>query len=95
MAEQSSERAAPRRWWRGIRPRLIAVLLIPMVAALALGGLRVETAVAASREASRAESLASALPDAFRLAIQLTVERDSAGIRNTGGSSRSHPRRDR
>ena len=79
MAEQSSGRAAPRRWWRGIRPRLIAVLLIPMVAALALGALRVETAVAASREASRAESLASALPDAFRLAIQLTVERDSAG----------------
>ncbi|WP_168209110.1 sensor histidine kinase [Agromyces intestinalis] len=63
------------------------MLLIPMVAALALGALRVEAAVAESQAASRAESLANILPDSFRLAIRLTVERDSA---NTGisGSAR-------
>ncbi|NYE18633.1 sensor histidine kinase [Microbacterium immunditiarum] len=78
MAEPSSDRTAKRRWWQGIRPRLIGVLLIPMIAALVLGVLRVESAVAASTEAARAESLANALPASFALGIQLTREREAA-----------------
>lgn len=78
MAEPTSQTAVKRKWWQGIRPRLIAVLLIPMIAALVLGVLRVETAVAASTAAARAESLANALPESFRLGIQLTREREAA-----------------
>jgi len=78
MAEPTSQTAVKRKWWQGIRPRLIAVLLIPMIAALVLGVLRVETAIAASTAAARAESLANALPESFALGIQLTREREAA-----------------
>ncbi|MEZ3161395.1 nitrate- and nitrite sensing domain-containing protein [Microbacterium sp. BWT-B31] len=77
MPELSSKPTLTMKWWRGIRPRLIGVLLIPMIAALVLGVLRVESAVAASADALRAESLANALPDSFRLGIQLTTEREA------------------
>lgn len=65
------------RPWRGIRPRLIAVLLVPTAAALALGGLRTYDAVERSSELARTESLATTLPAGFRLALQLQVERDA------------------
>ncbi|HEY0888321.1 MAG TPA: nitrate- and nitrite sensing domain-containing protein [Nocardioides sp.] len=65
------------RPWRGIRPRLIAVLLVPTAAALALGGLRTYDAVERSSELARTESLATTLPTGFRLALQLQVERDA------------------
>src|SRR6478736_774005 len=77
MAEPSTTRVTRRKAWRGIRTRLVAVLLIPTLAALALGGLRMATAVRDSSAATRAASIASALPDSFRLALQLQVERDS------------------
>lgn len=79
MAEPSTARAVFRRGWRGIRPRLIGVLLVPTIAALVFGGMRMQVAVAESAEAARAESIAAALPDSFRLAVQLTIERDAAG----------------
>src|SRR4051812_17575524 len=77
MAEPSTTRATRRKAWRGIRTRLVAVLLIPTLAALGLGGLRMAAAVRDSSAATRAASIASALPDSFRLALLLQVERDS------------------
>ncbi|MFT4288127.1 ATP-binding protein [Nocardioides sp.] len=56
------------------------MLLIPIVAALVLGGIRMASAVSTSAQAARAESLAAALPDSFQLALQLQVERDSADL---------------
>jgi signal transduction histidine kinase len=78
MADPSDNRAAVRRGWRGIRPRLIGVLLVPTIAALIFGALRVQDAAAESSQAAQAESIAVALPDSFRLAIDLTTERDAA-----------------
>lgn len=77
MAAPSHSRSAASRGWRGIRPRLVAVLLVPTIAALGLGALRVQAAVSESAEAARAESIAAVLPDSFRLAVQLTVEREA------------------
>ncbi|MEP9382684.1 sensor histidine kinase [Nocardioides sp. KR10-350] len=80
MAEPSYTRTADRKTrsaWRGIRPRLIGILLVPTIAALGFGALRMQAAVSESSDAARAESIADALPDSFRLAIQLTVERDA------------------
>ena len=77
MAGPTYPRGSSRRAWRGIRPRLIGVMLVPTIAALAFGALRMDAAIARSREAARAESVAVALPDSFRLAVQLTVERDA------------------
>lgn len=79
MAAPSHSRSAASRGWRGIRPRLVAVLLVPTIAALGLGALRVQAAVSESAEAARAESIAAILPDSFRLAVQLTVEREANG----------------
>ncbi len=78
MADPSDNRAAVRTGWRGIRPRLIGVLLVPTIAALVFGALRVQEAAAESSTAAQAESIAVALPDSFRLAIDLTTERDAA-----------------
>lgn len=75
----SHSRSAVSRGWRGIRPRLVAVLLVPTIAAIGLGALRVQAAVSESAEAARAESIAIVLPDSFRLAVQLTVEREASG----------------
>jgi signal transduction histidine kinase len=77
MAEPSDNHATKRRGWRGIRPRLIGVLLVPTIAALVFGALRVQEAADDSTQAARAESIAVALPDTFRLAIRLTTERDA------------------
>ncbi|GAB7004100.1 hypothetical protein JCM18899A_15720 [Nocardioides sp. AN3] len=77
MAKPPTTRATRRSAWRGIRPRLVAVLLIPTLAAVGLGGLRVAAAVNDRSAATRAATIASALPDSFRLALQLQVERDT------------------
>lgn len=79
MAGRSTAPEAARRRWGGIRPRLIGVLLVPAIAALVFGALRVQEAASASSEAARAESLASALPDSFGLAVQLSAERNAVG----------------
>jgi signal transduction histidine kinase len=63
-----------RHW--GIRPKLIAVVLIPTIGALVLGGLRMESAVAASASFTRIESLAGILPQADALTDSLQLERD-------------------
>ena len=77
MAEPSTTRATRRKAWRGIRLRLVAVLMIPTLAALGLAGLRLSDAIQESLDANRAASIANALPDSFRLALQLQVERDT------------------
>lgn len=76
---QPYARGKGRKAWRGIRTRLIGVLLIPTIAALVFGGLRLQDAVSQSARTARAESIAEILPDSFRLAVQLTAERDAAG----------------
>jgi signal transduction histidine kinase len=81
MAVPSTTRAARRKAWRGIRTRLVAVLLIPTLAALALGGLRMASAVRDSADATRASSIANVLPWSFRLALQLQVERDTGSAK--------------
>ena len=68
-----------RRW--GIRPKLIAVVIIPTVAALLLGGVSMRSALGASASYSRLGSLAGALPDINDLVDALQNERDlTAGL---------------
>jgi signal transduction histidine kinase len=83
-AESSDPASNPRlsrlgamdfRRWR-IRPKLITVVLIPTIAALLLGGLRMESALSKSASYSRLESLASALPAVDSLVANLQTERD-------------------
>ncbi|MDH2415315.1 nitrate- and nitrite sensing domain-containing protein [Nocardioides sp. CER19] len=57
------------------------MLLIPTLAALGLGGLRMASAVRDSADATRAASIANALPWSFRLALQLQVERDTGSAK--------------
>src|SRR5690349_13622076 len=92
MAEPSTTRAVRRHAWRGIRPRLVAALLIPTLAALGLGGLRMAAAVRDSSDATRAASIANALPDSFRLALQLQVERDQSGLARVSDADRKKVR---
>src|SRR3954471_6908949 len=92
MAEPSTTRATRRRAWRGIRPRLVAMLLIPTLAVVGLGALRIATAFQESSDATRAASIASALPDSFRLALQLQVERDSYGLARASQADRDKVR---
>ena len=72
-----------RRRGRGIRQRLIGVLLIPTLAVLALGGLRMQDTVERSRDLDRTESLTRTLPAAFRLALLLEAERDAGATPGT------------
>src|SRR4051794_15136294 len=83
MAKPSTTRATRRKTWRGIRTRLVAVLLIPTMAALRLGSLRVANAAQDYSAANRAASIAGALPASFRLALQLQVERDAGSVNPT------------
>lgn len=64
----------PRRW--GIRPKLIAVVIIPTITALLLGGLRMESALATSASNARSESVARVLPQVDALVDSLQAERD-------------------
>jgi signal transduction histidine kinase len=67
--------SADFRTW-GIRPKLIAVVVIPTIAALLLGGLRMKSALAASASYTRLGSLASVLPQVDGLVDALQDERD-------------------
>ncbi|WP_344467349.1 sensor histidine kinase [Kitasatospora kazusensis] len=67
------------RNWR-IRTRLIALLLLPVVVALVLGGLRIETSLQNSQQLSQMTGLADLAKKATALADALQTERDiSAG----------------
>ncbi|WP_371499352.1 nitrate- and nitrite sensing domain-containing protein [Kitasatospora sp. NBC_00374] len=67
------------RNWR-IRTRLIALLLLPVMVALVLGGLRVQTSLENSRQLAQMKDLADLARKATALANALQTERDvSAG----------------
>ncbi|WP_344445765.1 nitrate- and nitrite sensing domain-containing protein, partial [Kitasatospora nipponensis] len=67
------------RNWR-IRTRLIALLLLPVVVALALGGLRISSSVQSSQQLAQMASLSDLASKATALADALENERDiSAG----------------
>jgi HAMP domain-containing protein len=74
-----------RRW--GIRPKLIVVLLIPTIAALVLGGLRMQSALAASVSYSSHLALADAVKQSAATIRALQNERDL-----TAGYMASNPR---
>jgi signal transduction histidine kinase len=74
-----------RRW--GIRPKLIVVLLIPTIAALVLGGLRMQSSLATSVSYSSHEDLASAVKQSAVTVAALENERDL-----TAGYMASSPR---
>jgi HAMP domain-containing protein len=63
-----------RRW--GIRPKLIVVLLIPTIAALVLGGLRMQEALATSVSYSNHLTLADAVKQSAATISALQNERD-------------------
>ncbi|MEV4556467.1 nitrate- and nitrite sensing domain-containing protein [Kitasatospora sp. NPDC049285] len=74
------------RNWR-IRTRLIALLFLPVIVALALGGLRVQSSMENSRQLSQMSDLAELARNATSLADALQYERDvSAGPLTAGGS---------
>ncbi|WP_407988371.1 nitrate- and nitrite sensing domain-containing protein [Kitasatospora sp. CMC57] len=77
------------RNWR-IRTRLIALLLLPVVVALVLGGLRVESSLQNSKQLSQMANLADLAKKATALANALQTERDiSAGPLTNGGVERA------
>ncbi|GAA2821074.1 hypothetical protein GCM10010441_51860 [Kitasatospora paracochleata] len=74
------------RNWR-IRTRLIALLLLPVVVALAFGGLRVQSSMENSRQLAQMSDLADLAHRATALADALQTERDiSAGPLTAGGN---------
>ncbi|WP_246192804.1 sensor histidine kinase [Kitasatospora atroaurantiaca] len=74
------------RNWR-IRTRLIALLLLPVVVALVLGGLRVESSLQNSKQLAQMTDLADLAKKATALANALQTERDiSAGPLTAGGA---------
>ncbi|MER5867942.1 nitrate- and nitrite sensing domain-containing protein [Kitasatospora sp. NPDC002040] len=77
------------RNWR-IRTRLIALLLLPVVVALVLGGLRVESSLQNSKQLSQMANLADLAKKATDLASALQAERDiSAGPLTSGGAEKA------
>ena len=74
-----------RRW--GIRPKLIFVLLIPTIAALVLGGLRMQSSLATIVSYSQHEDLAAAVKQSAATVAALENERDL-----TAGYMASNPR---
>ncbi|MFJ1755809.1 nitrate- and nitrite sensing domain-containing protein [Kitasatospora sp. NPDC088134] len=79
------------RNWR-IRTRLIALLFLPVVVALVLGGLRVQSSMENSRQLSQMSDLAELARNATDLANALQYERDvSAGPLAAGGSADTDP----
>ncbi|WP_310794799.1 nitrate- and nitrite sensing domain-containing protein [Streptomyces sp. TLI_171] len=79
------------RNWR-IRTRLIALLLLPVIVALVLGGLRVQSSMENSRQLSQMSDLAELARNATDLANALQYERDvSAGPLAAGGSADTDP----
>ncbi|MFD9130434.1 nitrate- and nitrite sensing domain-containing protein, partial [Kitasatospora sp. NPDC059571] len=74
------------RNWR-IRTRLIALLLLPVMVSLVLGGLRVQTSLENSRQLAQMTDLADLARRATALADALETERDiSAGPITANGS---------
>ncbi|MFD0328861.1 ATP-binding protein [Streptacidiphilus monticola] len=69
--------------WR-IRTRLIALLLLPVVAALVLGGLRIQTSLQSQQDLSKVSKLGDLAYAATALADALETERDTmaANVRN-------------
>src|SRR4051812_43603577 len=61
--------------WR-VRWRLIALILVPTIVAVAFGGLRVSTAVGSAQAYSRVERLAELGSDITALVHELGTERD-------------------
>jgi hypothetical protein len=62
-----------RSW--GIRPKLVAVVLVPIIAALVLGGIRLQSSLTTSTSYSRLGSLADLLPRGDSLSSALQAER--------------------
>ncbi|MFI9787985.1 nitrate- and nitrite sensing domain-containing protein [Kitasatospora sp. NPDC051984] len=85
-----ASRFAMRNW--RIRTRLIALLFLPVIVSLVLGGLRVQESMANSRQLSQMSDLAELARNATALANALQYERDiSAGPLATGGSADNDP----
>ena len=79
-------RLAMRNW--RIRTRLIALLLLPVIVALVLGGLRIQTAMQASQQLAQMANLSDLAKKATNLADALQTERDiSAGPLTHGGQA--------
>nr|WP_257019038.1 nitrate- and nitrite sensing domain-containing protein [Streptomyces sp. TLI_235] len=79
------------RNWR-IRTRLIALLLLPVMVALVLGGLRVQTSMENSRQLAQMTDLADLARRATALADALETERDiSAGPLTAKPNERQDP----
>ncbi|MCX5210665.1 nitrate- and nitrite sensing domain-containing protein [Kitasatospora sp. NBC_00240] len=77
-------RLAMRNW--RIRTRLIALLALPVMVALVLGGLRIQTSLEASQQLAQMANLSDLAKKATNLADALQTERDiSAGPRTRGG----------
>ncbi|MFG2823712.1 nitrate- and nitrite sensing domain-containing protein [Kitasatospora sp. NPDC048365] len=78
------------RNWR-IRTRLIALLLLPVVVALAFGGLRVQSSMENSRQLAQMSDLADLARRATALADALQTERDISAGPLTAGVGHDDP----
>src|SRR6266540_847047 len=72
------------RHWR-VRSKLVAILLIPLLAVLGFAGLRLRDVLEAQRQAHRAEQMAQFTRQVIVLARALEAERDQSAV-NLGSS---------
>ena len=87
----STTTAVEKSPWRGIRAKLVLVLLIPTVASLVLAGLRLENSWSQAQQATRAQTLSRTLPDTYTLALLLQQERDAYGVGTQLVTGSGHP----
>ncbi|WP_348534426.1 nitrate- and nitrite sensing domain-containing protein [Kitasatospora sp. GP82] len=78
------------RNWR-IRTRLIALLLLPVVVSLVLGGLRVQSSLQNSKQLSQMTNLADLAQKSTALANALQTERDLSAGPMTANNSQQDP----
>jgi signal transduction histidine kinase len=82
-ARAAGSRFAPRNW--RVRWRLLALIVVPTIAAVILGGLRISSAASSAVSFKRVEQLAVLNSDVIRLAQNMEDERDlTAGFISAG-----------
>jgi hypothetical protein len=82
-AQAAGSRFAPRNW--RVRWRLLALIVVPTIAAVILGGLRISSAASSAVSFKRVQQLAVLNSDVIRLAQNMEDERDlTAGFIASG-----------
>ncbi|MEU4405014.1 nitrate- and nitrite sensing domain-containing protein [Streptosporangium sp. NPDC023963] len=86
-SEKNGSRLALKNW--RVRSRLVALIVIPTVAAIVLGGLRVTTSISSAAEYERVRATAELTAGLSDLVDELQLERDLSARHVAGGRQAS------